>query len=200
MKTAVYMRVSTEDQSISMQEREISLFLQSRGILDYQVYSDEGVSALKTDRPRLKALKNELKQGQIELLVVWKLDRLFRSLTQLLAFLNELKEYNVKLISVKDNIDLTSPAGTLTMQIIGAFAEFERNIIIERTKAGQANARAKGIHIGRPNTVGKELASKILDLRAQGLTMQKISHALGVGVSSIHYTIKKASKSSTVSN
>lgn len=200
MKTAVYMRVSTDDQSISMQKQEISTFLENRGITDAQIYSDEGISGVTDDRPHLKALKNDLKLGKIELLVIWKLDRLFRSLTQLLAFLNELKERNVKLISIKDNIDLTTPSGVLMMQLIGAFAEFERNIIMERTRAGQKAAKARGVKFGRPTKIGTALEHKILELRNQGLTFKKISNALGVSEASACYVVKKLSRVSTLSN
>lgn len=149
MKTAIYVRVSTSDQSNSMQKREIAAYLKNKGITGFDTYEDT-MTGITFNRPALKELLKACNAGQVETLVVYKLDRLGRSLSQLIEVLEELKNNKVTFISVKDNIDLSTPVGVLLMHLMGAFAQFERDIIVERTKSGMANAKAKGVSIGRP--------------------------------------------------
>lgn len=191
MKTAYYMRVSKSEQDISMQERSISLFLQSKGILNAQGYADDGFTGKNENRPQFKALVNDIKAGAIELLVVYKLDRLCRSLTSLLALFTTLKEYNVKFISISDNLDLTTSVGVLTMHMLGAVAEFERNLIVERTKEGLANARSKGIVIGRPIKIGIAITANIIQLYKAGVKVPAIAIELNISQGSIYRILSK---------
>lgn len=188
---AIYMRVSTTDQNISMQEREIIAYLQVRGITDYKLYKDEGFSGKNSSRPALKSLLVDVQTGQIKLVVIWKLDRLGRSLGDLLGFIKTFDEYGTSLVSVRDNIDLSTSQGKFFMQMLGAFAEFERNMIIERTRSGIANARSKGIPCGRPSKFGKATKQIMLDRAMAGVSKSAIARELGLNVGSVHYFLKK---------
>lgn len=192
MKTAIYVRVSTDDQSIEMQTRAIEQFLQTKGITRFEIYADEGLSGASTVRPALNRLLNDCKRGAIELLVVYKLDRLFRSLSHLMATLSELNKYGTQFIAVQDQIDMTTAAGRLQFHIIGAFAQFERDLISQRTKAGMANAKAKGIKIGRHSTITPEVRTKVLELRTCNISYTKIATSLQLSVGSVQRILKRA--------
>ena len=198
MKTAVYVRVSTEKQSTESQEREISLFLESRGLKDVEIYKDEGESGISISRPQLNRLLDDCKQGKVETLIVWKLDRLFRSLIDLITHLKTFRELGITFISIKENIDLSTPAGRLLMHMMGAFGEFEREMIISRVNAGLANARAKGKILGRKPTISKELKSQAIELKKKGYTYKKISTQLNIKISTLQKICEKDKNSAKV--
>ena len=151
MKAAMYGRVSTHNgQNPEMQLRELREYCQHRGWDVTGCYTDVGVSGTKDSRPALNRLMADAHQRRFDAIVVWKLDRFGRSLRHLLNSLAELEALGVAFVSLRDNLDLTTPTGRLMFQVIGAMAEFERSLIVERVKAGMRNARAKGKHIGRP--------------------------------------------------
>lgn len=182
---AVYLRVSTTDQDIGMQRREI----EARGYVDAKYYVDEGFSGKSTARPALRQLLEDVKQGQIKTIVIWKLDRLGRSLADLLNFIKVFNEHGASLISLRDNLDLSTSQGVLFMQLLGAFAEFERSMIVERTKAGLAHARAKGIHCGRSTKLSSQTRAEIVRLAAAGTSKNRISKELGVNIGSVYYLL-----------
>lgn len=151
MKAAMYGRVSTHNgQNPEMQLRELREYCQHRGWDVTGCYTDVGVSGTKDSRPALNRLMADAHQRRFDAIVVWKLDRFGRSLRHLLNSLAELEALGVAFVSLRDNLDLTTPTGRLMFQVIGAMAEFERSLIVERVKAGMRNARAKGKRIGRP--------------------------------------------------
>lgn len=175
MITAIYMRVSTDLQSIKLQEDAISSYLQYRGLTNTQKYVDEDKSGKNTDREALNKLLEDCKQGKIERLVVWKTDRLSRSLEDLLSLIKRLNEYNVEFVSVTENIDLGNPFGKACMQILGVFSEFERSMISVRTKAGMASIKAStGKHMGRKSSLRPEVRQHVLTMRAEGKTFKEI--------------------------
>jgi DNA invertase Pin-like site-specific DNA recombinase len=190
LKTAIYMRVSTEEQSISLQSKAITSFLQYKGISDYQVYTDEGFSGKNSERPALKRLLDEAKQGKIDLIVVWKLDRLSRSLSDLISLLKSLNEHGVKFASVTEQIDMSTPHGVMMMQMIGVFAEFERNMIISRTKAALAVKKASGVHCGRPNSVDSLTRQRVIDLYRSGAPKKAIMTETGLSINKIDYIVR----------
>ncbi|MGD1156162.1 MAG: recombinase family protein [Terriglobia bacterium] len=150
-KAAIYARVSTNNgQDPSMQTRELEEFCQRRGWELVGCYVDSGVSGSKESRPELDRLMTDAHQRRFDAVLVWKLDRFGRSLRHLVNALAELGALGVAFVSLRDNLDLSTPSGRLMFQIIGAMAEFERSLIVERVKAGMRNARAKGKRIGRP--------------------------------------------------
>jgi DNA invertase Pin-like site-specific DNA recombinase len=133
-----------------MQTRELEEYCQRRGWEIAGCYVDTGVSGAKDSRPELNRLMADAHQRRFDAVLVWKLDRYGRSLRHLVNALAELEALGVAFISLRDNLDLSTPSGRLMFQIIGAMAEFERSLIVERVKAGMRNARAKGKRIGRP--------------------------------------------------
>jgi DNA invertase Pin-like site-specific DNA recombinase len=150
MRAAIYARVSTNDkgQDVDLQLNELREFASKRGF-EVVEYVDLGISGAKTKRPALDDLMKAARSRQIDVIVVWRMDRLGRSLSHLLNLLNEFQSLGVAFISLRESIDMTTPTGRLMAHMIGAFAEFEREIIRERVKAGIETARKKGKRIGR---------------------------------------------------
>jgi DNA invertase Pin-like site-specific DNA recombinase len=183
MKAALYARVSTTNrQDPALQTRELKEYCRRRGWKLVAEYVDRGVSGSRDSRPALDRLMGAAKQREFDAVLVWKLDRFGRSLRHLVNALAELEALGVTFVSLKDNLDLSTPAGRLMFQIIGAMAEFERSLISERVRAGLRNARAKGKRIGRPRVaVDRE---KVADLRRDGASWEAIGAHLGVSLSS----------------
>jgi DNA invertase Pin-like site-specific DNA recombinase len=133
-----------------LQTRELREYCQRRGWAVAGEYVDIGISGSKEKRPELDKLLVVAHRRRFDAILVWKLDRFGRSLRHLVNLLAELESLGIDFVSLRDNLDLTTPSGRLMFQIIGAMAEFERALIQERVKAGMRNARAKGKRIGRP--------------------------------------------------
>jgi DNA invertase Pin-like site-specific DNA recombinase len=148
---------------------------------------DEGVSGSKDSRPELNRLMLDAKQRRIDCVLVWKLDRFGRSLKHLVNALAELEAVGVAFVSLRDAFDLTTPAGRLMFGVVAAMAEFERDLIKERVKAGIANARAKGRRVGRqPIAVDR---ARLETMRSEGCTIRSIAKALGYSRSLVHKTL-----------
>jgi DNA invertase Pin-like site-specific DNA recombinase len=154
-----YARVSTDTQTTQQQEQALA----AAGCEKVFV---ETASGGKWDRPELQRLLDQLRKGDV--LVVWKLDRLSRSLKDLLIILERLQSLGVGFLSLTEAIDTTSPAGRMMMQLLGAFAEFERGMIKERTSAGLARARAEGRVGGRPSKLSPQQRQEVLRSLANG--------------------------------
>ena len=148
-RAGIYVRVSTTEQDTGLQETELREYCERRG-WESILYRDRGQSGAKQDRPALNALLSDLRKRKLDVILVWSLDRLARSLKQLLTISEECRSLGVDLVSLRQAIDTTLPAGRLTFQILGAVAEFERELLRERVKAGMAQARRAGKRIGRP--------------------------------------------------
>lgn len=192
MRTAIYVRVSSEKQSSEMQMHAISIFLKNKGITSYEIFQDEGISGSNPNRPGLKALMEAVKGSRFDLVVIYRLDRLFRSLSHLLLTLGEMKAHGATLASVNDGIDLTTPVGMLMAQMLGAVAEFERSLVSERTKSGLANAVSKGIKLGAPTTIGNQTKQQVLILRQSGATYKEIAFKLDISHTTAMNIVKKA--------
>src|ERR1700682_1822723 len=164
-RVAVYSRVSTHHgQDPELQLRELREYTASRGLTIVQEYTDVGYSGSKESRPALNQLMADACQRRFDAVLVWKLDRFGRSLRHLVNSLAELEALGVAFVSLRDNLALSTPSGRLMFQIIGAMAEFERSLIVERVRAGMRNARAKGRRLGRPRVTVD--ARKIAALRS----------------------------------
>jgi len=161
-----YARVSTKDQNLNLQ---IDAF-RKIGCSDTYIYKEE-ISGASRERPELQKMLTQIREGDI--VVVWKLDRLGRSVADLIHLVNEIQSKGAGFISLQDNIDTTTPHGKLAFHIFAAFAEFEREIIRERTNAGLASARARGRKGGRPKGLSPE--AKIKAAAATSLYQQKKS-------------------------
>src|SRR5579862_1208494 len=179
-RAAIYARCSTVDQETDMQETELREYCGNR---DWScvLYRDKGQSGAKNDRPALNTMLSDLRKRKFDVMVVWALDRLARSLKQLLTISEECRSLGVDLVSLRQNIDTTLPAGRLTFQILGAVAEFERELLRERVKAGMAQARRSGKRIGRPalRHFSPGELERIQAMRKQGFSVRKLAKELG---------------------
>jgi DNA invertase Pin-like site-specific DNA recombinase len=184
-RVALYARVSTcnGQQDPELQLRELREYARLRGLTIVGEYIDR-ISGSKDSRPALNRLMADASQRKFDAVLVWKLDRFGRSLRHLVNALAELEALGLTFISLRDNLDLSTPSGRLMFQIIGAMAEFERSLIQERVKAGLRNARAKGKRLGRPPVFVSQ--SRLETLRATGASWRAISKELGVGVGTAH--------------
>jgi DNA invertase Pin-like site-specific DNA recombinase len=175
-RVAIYVRVSTVEQETALQESELREYCERRG-WEPVLYRDRGQSGAKQDRPALNQLLSDLRKRKIDVILVWSLDRLARSLKHLLSIAEECRALGFDLVSLRQNIDTTLPAGRLTFSILGAVAEFERELLRERVKAGMAQARRAGKRIGRPalrHFSSAEL-ERIRSLRTQGVSVRKLA-------------------------
>jgi DNA invertase Pin-like site-specific DNA recombinase len=176
-----YARVSTKDQNLSLQIDA----LRKEGCK--QIFQEK-VSGAKSDRPELKKMIDQLREGDV--IVTWKLDRLGRSLRDLVNLVNEIQEKGAGLKSLNDFIDTTTPQGKLTFHLFASLAEFERDIISERTKAGLQAARARGRKGGRPKGLSKEAQDKAMiaeTLYRQGdMTVSQICRHLSIARSTLY--------------
>lgn len=136
MKAAIYCRVSTPEQNIEAQEKACAEYCQRNGIEVYGIYSDNGISGKTDKRPAFNEMVTEMRHYKFNMIVVTKLDRIGRSLQHLLSLFDEFKRKGIQFVSITQNIDTSGPMGNLQLQLLGAFAEFERNMISERTKEG----------------------------------------------------------------
>ncbi len=182
LRVAAYCRVSTEDQDPGLQIDEIHQAARTRGWLVVSEFTDVGFSGAKDHRPQLDAMMAAAaakKDREFDAVVCWRLDRLGRSLPHLLQLLDQLSGYGVGFESIRDpGISTVSATGKLMLAIVGAFAAFERDLLIERTKAGMARARRQGRHVGRPRrSVPVEAARELL---AQGHSLRRVSVMLDV--------------------
>ena len=188
-RVIIYSRVSTinKGQKPELQLEALREYCNARGWTVTGEIVDEGWSGTRADRPGIKKLLNLVRKRECDIVLVLKLDRLFRSLKHLIDTLQEFDELGVEFISLKDNIDLTTSAGRLLTHLIAAFAEFEADIIKERTMLGLEHARSKGIILGRPITNNY---SEIIALREEGKTYYEIQKALGVSKGAICRALK----------
>jgi DNA invertase Pin-like site-specific DNA recombinase len=179
-RVGIYARVSTlHNQNPEMQLAELREYASRRGWEVTAEYVDLGVSGSKESRPELNRMLAAAHARAFDAVVCWKLDRLGRSLKHLVTTIGDLSAYGVAFISLRDNLDLSTPSGRLMMHIIGAMAQFERELIKERVSAGMQAARRRGSRIGRPRAYAN--AEKIRALRAQDIPWRVIAKQLGIG-------------------
>ena len=188
MKTvAIYTRVSTDHQTTENQERELRAIAERMGWQIYKVYPDEGVSGAKSraERPAFDALCKDAARRRFDMVMAWSVDRLGRSLQDLVAFLSDLHVLRVDLFLHQQGLDTTTPAGKAMFQMMGVFAEFERAMIRERVKSGLERAKAQGKTLGRRRIdPGKEAAIRA-DLLAAKAGVMKLAALHGVGTGTV---------------
>jgi DNA invertase Pin-like site-specific DNA recombinase len=178
-RVALYARVSTlNNQDPEMQLAELREYAGRRGWEIVEEFTDQGVSGCQESRPALNRLMSDACRRRFDAVLVWKIDRFGRSLKHLVNALAELAALGVAFVSLRDNLDLSTPSGRLMFQIIGAMAEFERALIQERVRAGLRNALAKGKRLGRPRVIVD--ISRVASLRARGNSWSQIQTELGV--------------------
>jgi DNA invertase Pin-like site-specific DNA recombinase len=180
-RVGLYLRVSTDEQTIENQERELTEAAQRHGWRIVAVFKDEGISGSKgrDKRPAFDRLHKAIVRREIDLVASWSIDRLGRSMQDLVPFLSEVHGAGCGLYLHKQALDTTTPAGKAMFGMMGVFAEFERDMIVQRTKAGIARAKAQGKHCGRP-ALDTELREKIAQRLAAGATRYAVAKELGI--------------------
>jgi DNA invertase Pin-like site-specific DNA recombinase len=194
MKAAIYARVSTSNngQDPTMQTRELREYCERRGWTVAGEYVDIGISGTKEKRPELDRLMTDAHRRRFDAVVVWKFDRFARSVSHLLRALETFKTQGVDFVSYSEQMDTSTPAGKMVFTVLGAVAELERSLIVERVRAGLRNARAKGKSLGRPRVTVD--AARIAALRSQGLSWAKIGGQLGLGEGTVRRTAATSAK------
>jgi putative DNA-invertase from lambdoid prophage Rac len=183
LRAALYLRVSTQDQDLGNQRPDLEQLAKTRGLLVVGVY-EEKVSAAKV-RPEFNRMMNDAHAGKFDILVVWALDRLGRSMVGNLTTVLKLDSLGVEVISVKEPwLDVGGPVRSLLIAVFGWVAEQERIRIVERTRAGLEHARAKGVRLGRPKA--KVDLDAAVRLRNGGMTLREVAKKLKVGASTLH--------------
>src|SRR5437899_9836404 len=167
VRVALYSRVSTSnDQDPEMQLRELREYYRRRGWELAGEYVDVGISGAREKRPELDKLLADAHRRRFDAVVVWRFDRFARSVSHLLRALETFRLLGIEFVSLSEQVDTSTPMGKMMFTVLGAVAELERSLIVERVKAGLRTARAKGKRLGRPKRVVD--ARRISDLRAQG--------------------------------
>ena len=195
MRAAIYTRVSTIHQTTENQHHELRRVASARGWDIVETFTDEGISGAKgrSDRPALVALLKAAVRRQFDLVAVWSIDRLGRSLQHLVETVNELHAVGVDLYVHQQAIDTSSPAGKLAFSVFGALAEYERELIRERVKAGLERAKRNGTKLGRPTNLNECARAAIVTLRASGASIRKIGAQLRVGTETVYKVLEAAS-------
>ncbi len=183
-KVAFYLRVSTGEQTTENQRLELAAVAQRAGWEIVEVFEDAGISGAKgRDKcPAYDRLLKDSARRRFDLVAAWSVDRLGRSLQDLVAFLSEIHGYGIDLYLHRQGIDTTTPAGKAMFQMLGVFAEFERAMIRERVNAGLARARTKGKVLGRPKT-SAAVEQAIQESLQDGMGILKTAKIHGVGTS-----------------
>jgi DNA invertase Pin-like site-specific DNA recombinase len=183
-RTAIYCRVSTKDQSTENQKRDLIRYCEQRELTIVEIFEDHGVSGSKQNRPALDDMMSKARQGLFDTVFVWKFDRFARSTRHLITALNEFQELGIDFISYNEGVDTSTSVGKMVFTFLGAIAEFEKNLIIERTKAGLRTAKAKGKVFGRPKCPFD--MNKAIELKSQGVGLRQIGEIMKVS----HCTVR----------
>jgi DNA invertase Pin-like site-specific DNA recombinase len=185
-RAAVYVRVSTDKQTVENQLRELRQIAERRGWQVVEEYHDAGISGAKgrDQRPGLDQMLKDASRRKFDVVMAWAIDRLGRSLIDLLGTIQRLEACGVDLYLDQQSIDTTTPAGRLMFQMTGAFAEFERSMIRQRVKAGLRRAVEQGKQLGRPR-VSRDVEKRIQSHLRKGMGILKVASELGVGTSTV---------------
>jgi len=186
-KVAIYARVSTDDQTLDAQLRDLREYCRSRSWEPVE-FVDQGISVAKDSRPGWNAAWDAIQKGKVSVLLVHALDRIGRSLPHLVRTINYFAERNLTLISYRENIDLSTASGRMLAGIFSVLAEYERSIIAERTRAGMRSAKAKGKRVG--NLKRPFDKQKAAHLRRMGYGQICIARELGVGVGTVNRWVR----------
>jgi DNA invertase Pin-like site-specific DNA recombinase len=190
-EVAIYARVSTlNGQDPVMQTRELREYCKRRGWTLAGEFVDEGVSGAKDSRPQLDRLMEEAHKRKFSVVVVWKFDRFARSVSHLLRALETFKALGIEFVSLTEQVDTTTPMGRMIFTVLGAVAELERNLIVERVRAGMRNAKAKGKHVGRP-PLRTFSAVEIDSIRKARREQQTSIRQLAISNRTTQFTIKR---------
>jgi len=187
-RAALYMRVSSLDQRPETQLHDLHQMAAQRGYEIVQEYTDR-ISGAKAKRPGLGQMMADARRGRFDVVLVWASDRIARSVKHFLEVLDELNRLNIEYVSFREQIDTGGPLGRAIVVIIGAVAELERNLIIERVRAGMRRARLEGTHIGRnPLTLDHEAIHRE---RCQGQSLRQIAKGHRISTATVQRVLRK---------
>ena len=196
MKVALYTRVSTNDQSVEMQASDLNRYCQQRGFEVYKEYSDQGISGTKDKRPALDELLCDARKKKFDIVLVWRFDRFARSTKHLITALEEFRHLGIDFISYQENIDTSSPLGKAMFTIVSAIAELERNILLERVKAGLRRAKENGKILGRPRRVDINVAELRRLRDKEKLSFRQIAKRVKASSATVYKTLQKSGSKS----
>jgi DNA invertase Pin-like site-specific DNA recombinase len=187
-RAALYMRVSTVDQHPESQLHDLRQLAQQRGFEIVREYTDR-ISGTRAKRPGLDDMMRDARRGQFDVVLVWASDRLARSVRHFLEVLDELNHLNIEFVSFRENLDTTGPLGRALVVIIGAIAELERNLIIERVRAGMRRAKLEGRRIGRrPLDIDR---ASVIRHREHGQSLSQIAKTFAISRATVSRIIKE---------
>jgi DNA invertase Pin-like site-specific DNA recombinase len=197
-RVAIYARVSTigHGQDVSMQTRELRQFAEARDWTVAGEYIDAGVSGAKDSRPELNRLLADAHKRRFDVVCVWRFDRFARSVSHLLRALETFKALGIDFVSFSEQMDTSTPAGKMVFTVLGAVAELERSLTVERVRAGLRNARAKGKTLGRPRVAVD--TAKVASLRTSGASWQTITRQLGISAGTAKRAFYSLSKNPSI--
>ena len=181
MRVGIYARVSTKDQSCELQLRDLPAYCAARQLDIANEYVDWGEPGAKDSRPQLNAMMSDARK--LDVVLVWRFDRLARNTKHLLLALEEFRSLGIEFISYQENLATNTPLGQAVFVIIAAVAQLERDLICERVTAGIRNARANGKRLGRPRQYVDP--DRIRELQASGLSLRQVAAHLNVGYGTV---------------
>lgn len=188
MRAALYARTSTADQHVDAQLDALRAFCQARGWRTFGTFVDDGISGARARRPQLDRLVDVARLGRVDVVVAWRVDRLGRSVRDLVLLVDELQQHGCQVATVHDGIDMTTAGGRLTMHMMAALAEWERTLIRDRVNLGLARARKKGVRLGRPPS--PVTAAQLADVST--LSLSAAARQFGVSKAAVWKWRKKA--------
>jgi len=189
MKIAIYTRVSTQDQSVDMQITDLRRYCDQRSLEVYKEYSDQGISGVKDKRPALDELMDDAKKKKFDAVLCWRFDRFARSTKHLITALEEFRHLNIDFISYQENIDTSSLLGKAMFTIVSAIAELERNILLERVRAGLKRAKENGRILGRPKRLDLDV-KELQKMREKGLSFRQIAKQVKACPGTVYKSLK----------
>jgi DNA invertase Pin-like site-specific DNA recombinase len=192
----LYCRVSTSDknQTTENQLRELKSYCERMDYEIVNIYEDE-VSGAKSreKRPAYNALCKDAFRKNFELIIGWDVSRFGRSMKEFVSFLADMDDRGIGVVAVKNGLDTSSSTGRLMMKMIGCLEEWNREMLVERTKSGLARTVANGTKLGRKSVLSPSITKKIVDAKERGLSIRKIAVEVGVGVATVHKSLKVVS-------
>ena len=190
---ALYCRVSTSDknQTTENQIRELKSYCERMDYEVVKIYEDE-VSGAKSreKRPSYNALIKDAFRKNFDTIIGWDVSRFGRSMKEFVSFLSEMDERGIGVVAVKNGLDTSSSTGRMMMKMIGCLEEWNREMLVERTKSGLARTVANGTKLGRKSVLSPSINKKIVDAKERGLSIRKIAAEVGVGVATVHKSLK----------
>lgn len=190
VRAALYARVSTDEQDVGLQLADLRALAQQRGWVITDEYVDQGVSGAQASRPQLDRMMADARRGLFNVVVVWKFDRFARSTQHLLSALETFRVLKIEFVSVRESVDTSTPIGKMVFTLLAAIAEFERDLIQERVRAGVRHAQATGKHCGR-SKVEVDLRPALAMMR-EGRGLKQVANILGVPMTTLRRRLIEA--------